>query len=148
MSEPSELRATSDLMLDMVDRLRALEERKRDRVPGDADFTRLAWEIAELARTVLRWSELQLRQANEVRADTGRDGPSGDGDPGEPPRPLAMTEPRRLDVVLAEWRQAEIRLSQAPFGSREAGAAAVDAARLRTEYRRLQERKLDEHGHG
>jgi hypothetical protein len=148
MSEPSELRATSDLMLDMVDRLRVLEERKRDRVPGDEDFTRLAWEVSELARTVLRWSELQLRQANEVRGDPGRGDPSGEDAAIESPRPLAMTEPRRLDVVLAEWRQAEVRLSQAPFGSPEAEAASADAARLRTEYRRLQERKLDEHGLG
>jgi hypothetical protein len=132
----------------MVDRLRVLEERKRDRAPGDEDFTRLAWEVSELARTVLRWAELQLRQANEVRGDADRGGPAGAGDAAEALRPLAMIEPRRLDVVLAEWRQAEVRLSQAPFGSPEAEAASADAARLRAEYRRLQERKLDEHGLG
>ena len=51
---------------------------------------------------------------------------------------------RRLDVVLAEWRQAEMTQSQALPGSPEAERAAEEVARLRSEYGMLQERKLSE----
>jgi hypothetical protein len=133
MADQSELRATSDSMLTMLDRVRELESRKRELAPGTQEFAQLAWEVAELARVLVRWSELQLRQANEFLE--------------EPPTPkvaLVDVAPRRLDVVLAEWRQAEMRLSQAPPGSEDAEAAARDVARLRDEYGVLQERKLDE----
>jgi hypothetical protein len=136
MTDSSELRATSDMMLRMLDELAALERRKRDLVPGTEEFSSLAWEVADLARTTVRWSELQLRQANEAM-ERGQDRPG-----------VALVEvpTRRLDEVLAEWRQAEIRLSQAQPGSDEAEEAAAEATRLRLEYTRLQERKLEEHG--
>lgn len=136
MSDDSELRATSDLMLQMVDRLREAEVLKRDHAPGSDEFARLAYEVMELSRNVTRWSELQLRQANE--AAEHREGP-------EPTAPVLADVPaRRLDVVLAEWRQAEIRLSQSLPGSQDVAEAAADAERLRLEYRELQARKLDE----
>jgi hypothetical protein len=134
MSEESELRATSDSMLQMLDHIRDLESRKRQEVVGTETFSRLAWEVNEAARMVQRWAELQLRQANEARAD--------DGDSAAVP--LVEVPARRLDVVLAEWRQAEIVLSQALPGSPEADRAAEDVARLRYEYGVLQERKLEE----
>jgi hypothetical protein len=133
MADQSELRATSDSMLSMLDRVRELESRKRALAPGTEAFAQLAWEVAELARVVLRWSELQLRQANESLSE-----------PPTPPVALVDVAPRRLDVVLAEWRQAEMRLSQASPGTEEAEAAARDVSRLRDEYGVLQERKLDE----
>jgi hypothetical protein len=133
MAEDSELRATSDSMLAMLDRVRDLESRKRQLAPGTQDFARLAWEVAEQARLIVRWSELQLRQANESLTNGAA-----------PFVPLVDTPPRRLDVVLAEWRSAEMRLSQAPPGSPEADDAARDVARLRDEYGVLQERKLEE----
>ena len=134
MSEESELRATSDSMLQMLDRIRDLESRKRLEVVGTERFSRLAWEVNEVARIVQRWAELQLRQANEASAD--------DGDSASVP--LVDVPARRLDVVLAEWRRAEIVLSQALPGSPEADRAAEDVARLRREYGVLQERKLEE----
>jgi hypothetical protein len=134
MSEESELRATSDSMLQMLDRIRDLESRKREEVVGTERFSRLAWEVNEAARLVQRWAELQLRQANEARADDGTSAAL----------PLVAVSPRRLDVVLAEWRQAEIVLSQAQPESPEADRAAEDVARLRREYGVLQERKLEE----
>jgi hypothetical protein len=138
VSHDSELRATSDLMLRLVDRLRAAEVTKRAESPGTETFARLAWEVTELARTVTRWSELQLRQANEALA-SAVDTAETDGSPA-----LDTIPARRLDVVLAEWRQAEIRLSQALPGSPEVEAASEAAARLRDEYRTLQDRKLKE----
>ena len=136
MSEESELRATSDSMLQMLDRIRELESRKRLEVVGTERFSRLAWEVNEAARIVQRWAELQLRQANEARTV----------DDGSAAVPLVDVPARRLDVVLAEWRRAEIVLSQAQPGSPEADRAAEDVARLRYEYCVLQERKLEEQG--
>jgi hypothetical protein len=130
MTDDTELRATSDRMLAILDQLSALERRKRELAPGTEAFAALAWDVVEGARTAVRWAELQLRQANQALAG------------GEAERPLVDVKPRRLDEVLAEWRQAEIRLSQAAPGSREADDAATDAERLRLEYRELQERKL------
>lgn len=121
-------------MLEMLDRIRDLESRKRLEVVGTESFSRLAWEVNEGARMVQRWAELQLRQANEARADDGSSAAL----------PLVAVSPRRLDVVLAEWRQAEIVLSQAQPESPEADRAAEDVARLRREYGVLQERKLEE----
>ena len=132
MSHEHELRATSDSMLSMLDRVRDLESRKREHQPGTDTFAQLAWEVAELSRLISRWSELQLRQANEALAD------------GVSPTPLTDVPLRRLDVVLAEWRQAEMRLSQSPPGSTDAEQAAAEVARLRTEYSVLQDRKIDE----
>ena len=134
MSEESELRATSDSMLQMLDQIRDMESRKRQEVVGTEAFARLAWEVNEGARLVQRWAELQLRQANEARADDGASAAL----------PLVDVPARRLDVVLAEWRQAEIVLSQALPGSPEADRAAENVARLRREYGVLQERKLEE----
>ena len=134
MSEESELRATSDSMLQMLDRIKDLESRKREEVVGTERFSRLAWEVNEAARLVQRWAELQLRQANQARAEDGSSAAL----------PLVAISPRRLDVVLAEWRQAEIVLSQALPESPEADRAAEDVARLRREYGVLQERKLEE----
>lgn len=138
MAAEGELRATSDLMLVMVDRLRAAEEAKRALAPGSREFARLAYDVVEIARTVTRWSELQLRQANEFVVDTDRP---------QPPT-LRETPKRRLDEILAEWRQAEIRLSHASPDDPEARTAAEAVDRLRDEYRELQARKLADHGEG
>jgi hypothetical protein len=134
MSEESELRATSDSMLTMLDRIRELESRKRQEVVGTDVFAQLAWEVLEHTRMALRWAELQLRQANEALADDG----------GSTSTPLSEVPARRLDVVLAEWRQAEMTQSTALPGSPEAERAAEEVARLRSEYGMLQERKLSE----
>jgi hypothetical protein len=131
MTNERELRATSDLMLEQLSRLRLAEEAKRRLVPGTREFAELAFEVVERSRTTLRWAEIQLRQANASLAE-----------PGVAPSPLVDVRARRLDQVLAEWRQAEIRLSQAiPGADADEAAALVD--RLREEYRRLQDRKME-----
>jgi hypothetical protein len=43
---------------------------------------------------------------------------------------------RELQSILAEWRAAERRLAEAPFGSAEHASATADAARLRERYQR------------
>ena len=121
-------------MMTMIDRLRDLESEKRREIVGTETFARLAWEVLETARMAQRWAELQLRQANEALLD---DEPSIDV-------PLGEVPARRLDIVLAEWRQAEMTQSLALPGSPEADRAAADVARLRREYGILQERKLEE----
>lgn len=135
MTQQGELRANSDMMLRLLDQLRTAEETKRATSPGSEDFARLAHDVKELAHTVVRWSELQLRQANEALAAPGAaDSP-----------PLAEVQPRRLDEVLAEWRRAEIRVSQARPDDPDAAGLAAEVDRLRTEYRELQSRKHAEH---
>ena len=121
-------------MLAALTRLRDLESRKRREIVGTETFAQLAWEVVEAARLVQRWAEIQLRQANEALVD---DTPSIDV-------PLGDVPARRLDIILAEWRQAEMVLSQALPGSREAERASDDVARLRAEYGVLQDRKLTE----
>ena len=119
-------------MLAMLDRLRDLESRKRREIVGTETFAQLAWEVVDVARLVQRWAEIQLRQANEALVD----------DTASMDVPLEDVPARRLDVVLAEWRQAEMVLSERLPGSPEAERAADDVARLRREYGILQERKI------
>jgi hypothetical protein len=132
MSNHGELRATSDMMLEMLERLRAAEQDKRGHLPGTREFADLAFEVLELSRMVTRWAEHQLQQANERLAEV-------------PPSsvPLSQTPKRRLDEVLAEWRQAEIQLSVVLPGSPEFDVATAAVERLRDEYRGLQNEKMD-----
>jgi hypothetical protein len=131
MTTEGEVRATSDLMLQMLDRLRGTEEVKRGLNPGSREFADRAYEVVELAREVTRWSEHQLRIANELLAR-----------PDESTATLRDTPKRRLDEVLAEWRQAEIRLSHASPGSDDYRHATELVERLRSEYRILQDAKM------
>lgn len=130
-SNHGELRATSDMMLEMVERLRAAEQDKRDLKPGTREFADLAFEVLELSRIVTRWAEHQLQQANERLAE-----------PAQSRVPLSQTPKRRLDSVLAEWRQAEIQLSLVLPGSPEYAAATASVERLREEYRTLSDAKM------
>jgi hypothetical protein len=130
--EITELRATADKMLEMLDRLADIERRKAEiEEVGSAPFVELAAEAEALAQVVFRWSQLQLQQAiaatlvpREERAVR-----------------LADIQPRRLDVILADWRQAQVRLDAARPGTPEALRAADDVERLRTEYRAAQRDK-------
>jgi hypothetical protein len=133
MNNHGELRATSDMMLDMLERLRAAEQVKRGHLPGTREFAELAFEVLELSRMVTRWAEHQLQQANERLAEV----PST--------VPLAQTAKRRLDEVLAEWRQAEMQLSVALPGSPDYAHATTSVERLREEYRALQAEKMGGH---
>jgi hypothetical protein len=120
------------MMLEMLERLQAAEQTKRGHLPGTREFANLAFEVLELSRMVTRWAEHQLQQANERLAEV-------------PPSsvPLSQTSKRRLDEVLAEWRQAEIQLSIVLPGSPEYAEATASVERLREEYRHLQAEKMD-----
>lgn len=117
-----ELRVTSDAFLARVERLHALEEQKRE-VPA-AEAAELAKEVETLTREVLEWATRQTELAEDAAA---RD---SDG------RPIAVTPPRALHVVLDDWRAAERTLATEPPGTAAYESARADVERLRDEYAR------------
>ncbi len=125
-----ELRAASDLLIQRIDRLSELERRKRELMPDQPEFTRLAREIEDVARGVLGASGLEVELADEVAAAAKRGDPTAQ-------EPIRDVPPGSRDavIVLEEWRAAERRLAAAAPGSEEERAARMDVDRLRHEYR-------------
>lgn len=120
-------------MMSILDRLRAIEERKRGVPTGTDEFVALAREAEDLSRVVVRWSGLQLQLAEASPTAVLR---------GEMARmPLDEVEPQPLDRILASWREAQIRFEVALPGSPEAARAADDVARFRQEFQRAQNLK-------
>lgn len=132
MPERHEVRATADQMLEILDELRAVEERKRSIAIGAPEFIELAERAVDHARLAFRWSLLQLEMAQSAAARVAR---------GELPADIQVEqiEPRKLDVVLAQWREAQMRFENALPGSPAASAAADAVERLREEYRAISE---------
>jgi hypothetical protein len=125
-----EFRATTDQMLQIIEDLRAVE-RKKQRVPiGDLEFLLLAKRAEELSRLTFRWAEIQLSMALDARERIANGNLPGDVR-------LLDVEPRPLDRILANWREAQIRLEIAGLGSPEAEAATRDVERLREEYQAI-----------
>ena len=127
MPDRSEFRATTDQMLVLIEELRVTEERKR-RIPvGSAAFTSEAATAADKARVVFRWAQMQLDMAHVWETRVAR---------GETPPDVRLieVEPRPLDKVLAQWREAQLRLEIARPGSVDAREAVADIERLREEY--------------
>jgi hypothetical protein len=112
-------------MMDIIGRLRSVEAEKRRLRIGSPDFVTLANEAQELSRTVFRWSEIQMQLAEESEL------------PGPSSRTIDDVPNRPLPRILAEWREADLRLQGALPGSTEAQAAAADVERFREEYRRV-----------
>jgi hypothetical protein len=127
MADERELRAISDKMLSMLERLGELEQTKRNLTLGTDEFVGSANEVERLAQLVFRWAQMQLLLARQSQHD------------GLPSLPLTAVTPRPLDRILAEWRAAQLRLDAALPGSPESEAAASDVERLREEYRRGQD---------
>ncbi len=127
----TDLRAASDLLLQRMDRLYELEQRKRELSPAQPEFMRIAREVEDVARTVLGATGLQVELAGEVAAAAKRGSPAAQ-------EPIRNVPPNVRDAmsILAEWRDAERRLAAAPLGSDEERIAGADVARLREEYRR------------
>jgi len=127
MSDRGDLRATADQMLEIIDELRAMEIKKRAAPIGSPEFVELARAALDHGRLAFRWTDLQLRLAEEAAAHVAR---------GEAPHDLRIDDvtPRPLDQILALWREAQIRLEIAEPGSHEASAAAAEIERLREEY--------------
>ena len=117
-----ELRVTSDGFLARVERLHGLEEQKREVSPTEA--AELAKEVEALTREVLEWAERQTTLAEDAAA---RD---------EDGKPIAVTPPRQLHIVLDEWRAAERRVASEEPGTARYESAVADVERLRDEYAR------------
>jgi hypothetical protein len=115
-----------------LDVLSALEEEKRRLQPGDSKLVELAGRIEEIAERILAGTvrQHQLSQAVNVQVEAGA--------PNAPTTPIEETT-RSTAAVLAEWRDAERRLSVADPGSAEFAEASALVDALRAEYRRAYE---------
>jgi hypothetical protein len=134
VSDERELRAASDRMVAMLDRLVGLEQTKRTEPMESELFLDSARQAEELARLAFRWAGVQRELAEDAHARAAS---------GRTPRTLEGVAARPLDRILAAWREAQIRLEVARPGSPEA-AEAVDAIeRLREEFRAVADQKHD-----
>jgi hypothetical protein len=122
-------------MLEILDRLRQLEEDKREAEVGTAEFVAMAAEAEGLSRDVFRWSQLQddLAKASTRRRETGA--VTG--------RSIEATPPRPLQQILADWREAEVRLQRLAPGSPEATSTTREIEALREQYRAIHQTKVD-----
>jgi hypothetical protein len=122
-------------VLEIIDRLRQLEEDKREAEIGTPEFVAMATEAEGLSRDVFRWSQLQddLAKASTRRRDGG--GFSG--------RSIEDTPVRPLQQILADWREAEVRLQRLVPGSPEATSATREIERLREQYQAIHDTKVD-----
>jgi hypothetical protein len=128
----SALRATSDALVRDLERLASIEREKRELTPDDPRIVELASEVETIALRVLGKSVRQRELTEDARDELQS------GDPNASRSSIAAT-PREIHVILAEWRDAERRASEARPGSPDARAAESDIDRLREEYRRAHE---------
>ena len=123
----SELRNTSDELLRDLDALGELEEEKRRTPQGDPRLVELAARIEQLARKVLTGSRRQVELAQSANAEAA----AGDA----PAEATIAATPRGLNLILAEWREAEREAQSAEPASVASTEARARADRLRDEYR-------------
>ena len=123
------LRETSDALMRDLEVLSTLEQEKRGLDPGDPKLVELAGRIQEIATRVLAGSirEHQLTQAGNVQIAAGS--------VTAPTKTIEET-PRAAAEILAEWREAERRATDADPDSAEAAEARALAGALRDEYQR------------
>ena len=126
MADEQQMTASSDVMLQMLRQLQAVETEKRAFPIGSEEFVIRAVEAERLSRIIFRWSGIQQQMADEsvVTVEQGATRPV----------PMDSVQVRPLDRILAEWRQAQVRLEAAPPGSPDADEAAADVDRLRVAY--------------
>jgi hypothetical protein len=136
-AEGGEIRAIADQLLMMFDELRSVEEQKRRESLGSDAFVALAEAAEAQGRLVFRWTGLQLEIARDAARRRGR---------GElaPDVSIEEIQPRRLDRILAAWREAQMRLEIAKPGTPEAAEAADRIERLHDEYRAAASGQADE----
>lgn len=135
-----DFRATSDQMLGLIDQLRAVERVKQHLALGSPELIMRAHEAERLGRLIVRWSQLQVQMAEAAPGRVERGELS--------PHAAVDVKPRRLDRILANWREAQLRLEIARPDSPEAETAAKDVERLREEYRAAQALRMSEAGDG
>jgi hypothetical protein len=133
MDDEHEIRAHSDHMVELIEKLHFLEEQKHHVGVGSPEFVSLAHEIERLSRLVFRWSGMQTQTAEHAAVAVTRGEMTG--------RPLDEFPPRPMDVILAAWREAQFRFELSEPGSEEATTAAADIERLREEFHAAQEVK-------
>ncbi len=85
----------------------------------------IADEVATLTREILDWAVRQTELARVAAATEPNDH-----------RPIAIIPPRRMPVVLAEWRASERALEAQEPGTAAWESARADVERLREEYAR------------
>ena len=131
MSGAQEFRASTDQMLELIDQLKEYEQSKQRVAFGSPEFVELAAEAENLSRVIFRWGVMQHQMA-QVSAGTVERGEQSAA-------PLSEVIPRPLDRILAQWREAQLRLEIARPGSPESAAAADDIERLREEFHAAEE---------
>jgi hypothetical protein len=120
--EARDFHASTDQMLEMLEHLREIEQRKQDATLGSEQLAALAKEAQQVSRLVFRWSGLQEDAAlASVRAVRN----------GATPVRISDARPQPVHRILADWREAQLRLEIAQPGSPEAESAANDIERLR-----------------
>jgi hypothetical protein len=139
MPQRGEFRATTDTMLDIIEQLRQAEVRKQQIEVGSPEFLLTAKRAEDLSRLAYRWAGLQLAMALDTKDRIARGQLDGT-------TRLSTVEPRPLDRILANWREAQFRLEIAALGSPEAEAATREIERLREEYQVAHEAKLQDGG--
>lgn len=127
MPNRGEFRATTDQLLAIIDKLRSIEEQKRVEALGSATFMELAKQATAQSRLAFRWCQMQEQMAADAATRVARGEQAAD-------IRLAEVTPRPLDRILADWREAQLRLEIAQPGSPEAAAATEEIERLREEY--------------
>ena len=129
MKLEQQLRLASDTLMDALQQLHDLEAEKRREPAGSERFVELARKVDDLALQILRHTEYQESMAETL--DQRREAGGGVS------RPIdeVPADPRPLQQILTDWRDAERRLAAAGIGSREAADAAARVRELREEYR-------------
>jgi hypothetical protein len=131
------LREVSDGLLDDLELLAQLEERKRLMEPDDPRAHELAQQVAVLASRVLSWSISE----EKITKDALESARQGDAD--APSRSIEQT-PRATRAILEDWRAAERRVAAASPGTADHAKAALEAERFRQEYQQAFEQRQND----
>lgn len=115
-----------------LEQLEELERQKRQMPTNDPRLVQIAADVETIALRVLGSTVRQRELAEDASERTGH------GATGATAESIAEV-PREIHAILAEWRDAERRATEARPASAEAAAAAAEVDRLRAEYRNAHE---------
>ncbi|MDQ6795377.1 MAG: hypothetical protein M3067_11285 [Chloroflexota bacterium] len=115
-----------------LEQLEGMEREKRQLPPDDPRLVQIAADVETIALRVLGSTVRQRELAEDASELTGA------GEPRATAESIADV-PREIHVILAEWRDAERRATEARPASAEGAAAAAEVDRLRAEYRTAHE---------
>lgn len=126
-----EIRAISDTFLAQLERLQALEERKRVTPVDDPSFPALADEIEQTTRALLERAAAQNAAAQEIHTEAVEEGSTGTIVDIPPDTSAAR--------ILALWREVERELAAEAPGSARARDLERRSAAYRIAYQRAYE---------